>query len=58
MHKKGENGNNMAQSRNLETMRDHEGIRGRNMSLVLRGGDDKHTWIKYSVTKKQRMCMQ
>jgi hypothetical protein len=31
MHKKGENGNNMAESRELETKRDKEGFWGRRM---------------------------
>jgi hypothetical protein len=38
MHKKEENGNNTAESRDLETMKDQEGILYRKMPSIYGGG--------------------
>jgi hypothetical protein len=54
MHKKGENGNNMAESRDLETKRDQEGFERGRCPLCLADEVDKHIHVllKCSETKK------
>jgi hypothetical protein len=52
MHKNGENGNNMAESRDLETKRDQEGFERGRCPLCLAEEVDKHVLLKFLETKK------
>jgi hypothetical protein len=54
MHKKGENMNNMVESRDMEIKRDQERFRKRKVPPMLEGEDVKHTLLKCKESKKWR----
>jgi hypothetical protein len=54
MLKKGENGNNMAESRDLETKKDQEGFERGRRHLCLEEEVDTHILLKFPETKTWR----
>jgi hypothetical protein len=54
MHKKGENRNNMVESRDMEIKRDQERFRKRKVPPMLGEEDVKHILLKYKESKKWR----